>query len=279
MPNINTLIKDIYSLLEQRGGWFTDELAAQFSSKTVLALQENFVKSPKGTLRLSGMGNKCDREVWYSVHKPELAEPIQPWAMNKFCYGHILEAWAITLAKAAGHQVEGEQDELWVDGICGHRDCVIDGCIVDVKSVTTFGLEDLKTKAIATNDMFGRLFQLDGYLVASTDDNLVTVKDRGYLLGIDKTLGHMVLYEHVKREAAIRERIQRYKEIAGQSSPPACTCGTEPEGRSGNIRLATRASYNPFKHQCFPGLRTFLYSKGPVYLTKVERVPDVIEIK
>jgi hypothetical protein len=224
------------------------------------------------------MGPKCPKALWYSYHKPELAEALPPWAEFKYLYGHIIEDLVIQLAKATGHTVEGEQDELCVDDVIGHRDCVIDGCIVDVKSSSTRSFEKFKDGSLVTSDSFGYLDQLDGYLVGSLNDPLVTVKDRGYILAIDKQLGHMVLYEHFLREDAIRERIKYYKQIVGRSSPPPCECGTERDGQSGNIKLTMQASYNPYKYSCFPDLRTFLYAKGPVYLTKVVRKPDVPEI-
>jgi len=184
----------------------------------------------------------------------------------------------IGLAKAAGHEVTGEQDELVVDGIHGHRDCVIDGAVVDVKSASSRGFQKFKDKSIAQADDFGYLDQLDGYSLGSLEDPLVRVKDRAYLLAIDKTLGHMVLYEHKVRHGEIQKRISDYKRIVRLDQPPRCECQSVPDGKSGNLKLDTRASYSPWKQVCNPGLRTFLYASGPVYLTKVVRVPDVTEL-
>lgn len=229
---------------------------------------------------MSGLGPKCPCALWHSVHSPDLAEPLPPYAHIKYTYGHIIEALVIELAKAAGHDVQGEQDEIILDGVVGHRDCVIDGAVVDVKSSSSMGFKKFRDRSIAQDDSFGYLDQLDAYVVGSVmaDDPLVTVKDRGYLLAVDKTLGHMVLYGHKVRETHIRERIRSYKDIVGSSAIPPCDCRSVPDGESGNYRLDVRASYNPFKRCCFPGLRTFLYAKGPVYLTKVIRQPDVPEI-
>jgi hypothetical protein len=276
---INTLIEDIYTLVQKKDGWFTDELTNNFGKEVSRRLQEKF-SSPERTpsLRLSQMGPRCPKALWHSIHTPQLAEALPPWAEVKYSFGHIIEALAICLAKASGHSVTGEQDALEVDGIVGHRDCIIDGCVVDVKSASSFGFNKFKNGSIKDDDSFGYLDQLDGYLVGSLNDPLVTVKDKAYILGIDKTLGHMVLYEHTIRERSIRERIQQYKRIVESSTPPSCECRTIPEGKSGNIRLDTKASYNVFKYCCFPQLRTFLYASGPVYFTKVVRKPDVIEV-
>jgi hypothetical protein len=227
---------------------------------------------------MSKLGPVCPKALWHSIHTPELAEPLPPWAEFKYSFGHIIEAQAISLAKASGHTVTGEQDELVLDGIRGHRDCIIDGYIVDVKSSSSRGMDKFKRKDKTTLDDWGYLSQLDAYLGASLNDDLVLVKDKAYILAIDKQLGHMLLYEHEFREKHIRERIKAYKEITRRTSPPRCECGTQPDGKSGNIRLDTRSSYNNFKHCCWPSLRTFLYANGPTYLTHVERTPDVIEI-
>lgn len=279
MKSIYTLTTDIQYLLTQRD-WVTDDIAANLGQEVSRRLQEQFATRREGrALRLSRMGPQCPCALWYSVHHPELAEPLPPWAEFKYSFGHIIEAQAIMLAKAAGHTVTGEQDEVVVDDIVGHRDCVIDGCIVDVKSTSSRGFQDFKAGNHHKLDTWGYLSQLDGYLVGSLSDPLVTVKDRAFLLAIDKQLGHMVLYEHFLRESQIRARISEYKRIVRRQSPPACSCETQPDGKSGNIKLGTRASYSPYKYCCFPRLRTFLYSDGPRYLTHVVREPkDVTEV-
>ncbi len=278
MKSIQQLIPDIQGLLKTKG-WVSAELASTFARSVSARLEEQFAERHKSpTLRLSRMGPQCPCALWYSYHHPELAEELPPWAEFKYSFGHIIEAQAIMLAKAAGHVVTGEQDELIVDGIVGHRDCVIDGCVVDVKSTSTLGFKKFKDGSLAQNDSFGYLDQLDGYVLGSVDDPVVTCKDRGYLLAIDKQLGHMCLYEHYIREEHIRNRILASKRVVEETQPPPCECGVLPDGKSGNLRLDTRASYNLWKHCCHPKLRTFLYASGPVFLTKVVRKPDVTEI-
>lgn len=182
----------------------------------------------------------------------------------------------IGLCKAAGHEVTGEQDELILDGIVGHRDAVVDGCVVDFKSAASRSFLKFKDKSISQDDPFGYLDQIDGYVLASALDPLVRVKDKGYLFAVDKQLGHCCLYEHKVRHEHITTRIQQYKDVVDRDRPPACTCGIIPDGKSGNLRLDTRASYSGFKFACNPSLRVFLYSDGPRYLTKVIREPQGI---
>jgi hypothetical protein len=279
MPNIHQLIPDIYKLIQRKDGWFTNELSENFATEVARRLQEKF-NAPERTprLRLSKMGPVCPCALWHSIHHPEMAEALPPWAEIKFSYGHILEALVITLAKAAGHEVTGEQDELIVDGIVGHRDCVIDGCLLDVKSASSRSFDKIKSGQLEMDDPFGYLDQLDGYLVASRGDALVSEKHKGYILAIDKQLGKMCLYEHPVRETHIRARIASHKQTVSVAEAPTCKCGTVADGKSGNVKLDTKASYSAYKYACFPKLRTFLYASGPVYLTHVERKPDVKEI-
>lgn len=293
MKSIYSLVPDIYQMLENEdvhslgevGGWLAEGTAEKLSSSISSRLKGvgQHRSTARGRLRLSRLGPRCPKALWHSVHTPELATPYKGWEKIKFQYGHILEALAIALSREAGHLVEGEQDEVTVDGIVGHRDCVIDGCIVDVKSSSSPSFKKFKEGTIASQDSFGYLDQLDAYILGSAGDPLVTVKDRGYLLAIDKQLGHMVLYEHKLREQHIRARIKEYSEIIASSTPPHCRCGTVPYGASGNYSLDIRASYSEFKYLCFPHLRTFLYgergsSSKIVYLSKVVREPDVLEI-
>lgn len=279
VKTIHTLIPDIQELLASKGGWFTDDLSKEFADEVSQRLRGQFQERTEArTLRLSQMGPRCPKALWHSIHTPAEAEALPPWATFKFSFGHVIEGLAIAFAKAAGHEVVGEQDAVSVGGVLGHRDCIIDGCLVDVKSASSYSFNKFKDGSIKENDTFGYLDQLDGYLVGSAEDPLLRVKDRAYLLAVDKQLGHMCIYEHRLRRDSITKRVEEYKQVVNLSSPPACECQTIPEGKSGNRKLDVKASYSPFKYCCFPGLRTFVYAKGPVYLSHVEKVPEVMEI-
>lgn len=264
-------------MVVRKDGWFTPEIAKDlgYEISTRLQVQLGATEARTPALRLSGMGSKCPRALWASVHAPGEAEALPPWAEIKFSFGHTIEALAIALAKAAGHEVTGEQDELELAGIKGHRDCVIDGCVVDVKSAASRSFIKFKDGSLRHSDTFGYLEQLDGYLLASALDPLVRVKDRAYLLAIDKQLGHMCLYEHHLREAHIKARAEEYKRIVALDHPPSCECGVvaDGEGDNCNYKLDLRASYNAYKYFCFPNLRTFLYAGEIRYLTQVSRRP------
>lgn len=283
MKSIKTLIKDVYHVVEN-DNWFTPADAERYSSEMAHRVMERLVGEKRiPALRLSGMGERCQRSLWASVHVPSVQEKFTAPTKIKFHFGDVIEAMAIALAKVAGHDVKGEQDELELLGVKGHRDCVLDGCIVDIKSINSMGFQKIKSKMVL-EDPFLRSYldQLDGYVVASYDDPLVINKETAYLWAIDKQMGNMCLYEHRIRPDRIKARVEEAKRIVSLSEPPRCTCGTVPEGASGNVKLDLKASYNPYKHFCFPNLRTFIYNERgkpkPVYLVKVVREPNIPEV-
>lgn len=280
--SIYTLVPDIQHLLDRQDGWFTTDLANEFALSLAKRVQKQSsrVARAQKNLWMSQLGPRCPRALWYAYHHPELGEPLSPEAKLKYLYGDIIEGLVIALAKAAGHSVEGEQDVLDLHGVIGRRDAVIDGCVLDVKSANSRSFRKFQDGTLNKEDRFGYLDTLDGYCVASMDDPLVITKDKGYLLAVDKELGKMVLYEHHIRERHIRRRVEKARHCIEQDTPPPCECGTEPHQGSGHIKLDDTAKYNNFKFECFPKLRTFLYSGGPVYLTYVneKRKPDVPEL-
>lgn len=183
------------------------------------------------------------------------------------------------LAKVAGHKVEGEQDELDVYGVKGHRDAIIDGCLVDVKSTSSFSFYKFASGLTARDDGFGYLGQLDSYLEGSAADPRLQDKDHGYFLAIDKQLGKLVLDKHAKSTTNWKLRISELQRKVISSQPPPRAFASVPDGASGNQKLDTVCSYCVHKHTCWPGLRTFLYSSGPKFLTRTVKVPDVPEIR
>lgn len=226
---------------------------------------------------MSNIGTPCEKKLWYSINEPEDQEELTPETKLKFLYGDIIEQVMLLLARLSGHTVEGSQDEVILEGVVGHRDAVIDGVIVDVKSASSFSYKKFSEHKLSEDDPFGYIPQLMSYLEASQDDPIVLDKGRAAFLAVDKTLGHFCLDFHERPDWNWTEVLDHKKEVLAGEIPER---GFEPEpfGKSGNEKLGTFCSYCSFKEKCFPELRTFLYSNGPVFLTKVERVPDVYEV-
>lgn len=244
---------------------FSDQLAKKVGSR----VQDERVPP---TLRLSNLGTPCKRKLWYSINTPGMGEPLSAEASLKFLYGDILEETILWLAKEAGHQVTGEQDEVHLHGVVGHIDGIIDNWLIDVKSASSFSFLKFAVGLTPEYDSFGYLSQLDSYMHA------ININNGGFLV-IDKQLGKLVLDKHPRSVVIYKDIIDDTRRLLAKDTPPARHYSEEDFGKSGNKKLGVVCSYCAFKRHCWPGLRTFLYSSGPVYLTKVVRQPDVYEDK
>lgn len=212
------------------------------------------------------------------ANTPDRAEPLSKSARFKFLFGDILEELLLFLAQEAGHSVEGQQTTLSINGVKGHRDAVIDGRVVDVKSASTQSFKKFETNNLRGNDSFGYLDQLGSYHFASKDEDIVKEKDVMSFLVVDKTLGNICLDTYPAPDLDYNKKVDQLKEVVSLKEAPKQQYIPQPEGKSGNMKLGTECSYCQFKYECWPEVRTFLYSNKPVYLTKVEREPKVPEV-
>lgn len=278
MASIDTLVEDIYKLLET-GIEVTDEQADRFAKSIAETVKSALTKrEARGTLRMSNIGTPCERKLYYAVNQPEDGEPIDGKTYMKFLTGHLLEEAMLFLSELAGHEVTGRQDESDLYGIKGHRDAVIDGRIVDVKSASSYSFKKFESGGLGGDDPFGYIPQLMGYLEAGQTDPSVTDKSQASFLVIDKALGHICLDTHTRPDWDWEEVLKHKKDMVACETPP--DRGYEPVamGAKGNEKLPVFCSYCSFKKTCYPEVRTFLYSTGPVFLTKVVDIPKVFEV-
>ncbi len=276
MKTLDTLVADIYSLFDpNKTHEPNEENLEQFAQnlksilRTRLASREN-VRDP---LRFSALG-KPDRQLWYMA-KEYPSEEMTPKTYFKFLYGDVIEALLLFLAKESGHDVQSEQMEIEVDGVKGHIDAIIDGVVVDVKSASPFSYKKFKDHSLIENDPFGYIQQISGYT------SEITPGKGGAFLAADKVGGDLTVMNvssSIVESHPPAPRIAHLKEVIAQATPPPRCFDPEPDGKSGNMKLGTQCSYCAFKTECWPGLRTFIYSTGPRYLTTVVKVPDVYEV-
>ena len=226
---------------------------------------------------MSNIGKPCERALWYELNGAP-GEDLRASTFLKFLYGDIIEELMLFLAELAGHEVRGRQGEQEIAGIKGHRDAIIDGHLVDVKSASTYSFKKFADGTLADNDAFGYIPQLQSYLDASQKDEILTDKNEASFLAVDKTLGHITLSTIQKDKTNWEQVYEDKKALVAQPEPPERGFKPEPMGASGNEKLGVQCSYCPFKKTCYPELRTFLYSSGPVFMTKVIREPNVPEI-
>jgi hypothetical protein len=275
---IETLIPDIYKLFDKPHPP-SEENIQTFAHAVASIMESRLQEQQESYLRPSNIGQPCERKLWYTINTPSEAEPMPRKARFKFLYGDLIEALVLFLAAEAGHKVEGCQTPVSISGVKGQRDAIIDGVLVDVKSANTRSFEKFEKHTLAPgDDPFGYLDQLDFYREASKDDPQLVVKDKAAFLAVDKELGSMVLDIHGAKGIDWEARISEKREMLRLPEPPGRCFEDKPEGKSGNRKLGVPCTYCPFKKKCWPGLRTFLYSNGPMYLTKVVREPKVTDV-
>ena len=265
---IDTLVDDIYILLAS--GKADEYLTIVLD--TLHRAAENRNKK-NGTLRASNIGVPCDRKLWYNLQPDIEPEPLEPHVFMKFLTGDVIEAAVLELAKIAGHTVEREQDTVEVAGIRGHIDAIIDGVLIDVKSASPYAFENKFVKrGLLKDDPFGYLHQLALYKKA-------TGVERQGLLVVHKVLGHIHFMEVFDDELPdVEQRIENLRFVETMQEPPERGFFDEPYGKSGNMVLGVNCSYCEYKHHCWPGLRTFIGSRGPVFFTKIIREPKMTEV-
>lgn len=276
MPEFDTVVEDVYSLFDPH----KDHQINEDNLKSFLADVEHLVRNRLASqdkdgavLRFSALG-KPDRQLWYD-NQGGPVEEMSPQTYLKFMYGHLIEAMVLFLVKESGHVVEKEQFEVNVDGVLGHIDCTIDGVVSDVKSAAPYSFDKFVTGAFY-GDVFSKQYldQLCGY------SNVLTPGQAGAFLVFDKVAGKLA---SVKVSASVAEdykpeqRISHLREVLASPEPPERCYDDEPDGKSGNRKLGTYCSYCNHKRKCWPGVRKFIYSNGPRYLTVVGKVPDVYE--
>ena len=148
MKKLETLIEDIQVVLKDGTDnlELLDEVAEEFGRNMTDLLKRRFgIRDDKDTLRMSNIGQPCDRKLWLLVNQGEEKEELTPSTVLKFFYGDLIEEALLALARMAGHSVTGRQTELSIGGIKGHRDAVIDGTTVDVKSASAYSFDKFKS--------------------------------------------------------------------------------------------------------------------------------------
>ena len=286
MKTTNTLVDDIYNLVQYKSpdrSVDAEQIIDDFGEACKALMRKEFTQ--RGSfdgrkLRMSNIG-KTDRYLWNHYNNVGPKEKMQPHTLVKFMYGHLIEEMLLLFVRLAGHTVTHEQAEAEVQGIKGSMDCKIDGVVTDVKSASTFGFKKFKDATLAFDDPFGYIDQIKGYARSEGETEV------GWL-AMDKANGHLTFlkYDLEDKQAPVYEvlgkdiedRIIHIKEMVEQKEPPELCYETVPDGKSGNMKLATGCSYCHFKHACYPNLRTFAYSYGPRYLTEVVNEPKVQEI-
>jgi len=251
---------------------FEDQAALY--NKLLHRITEKRDRVPKLSLSMIG---KADRQIYYELNAYD-KEQLLPHTLNKFAYGDVIELNTLLWAKLAGYRVENEQGDVSICGVNGHMDCTINGIVVDVKSTSTYGFKKFKEGDLVSDDPFGYIGQISAYHQAYHKDKWKNSK--AAFLAMDKQNGHLcVSYVDPKDMIDAEARVKYLLDMVVKKEVPTQCCGGTKTDKMGNTQLSTACSYCPFKKVCHPELRTFIYSTGPVHLTKVVKQPNVFEVK
>ena len=314
---LDTLQQDIYHVLTTGEGW-TSEISQWVTEDFYKALQKQMKPRVVGKphLRMSSLGKPCERSLWYDFNVQKvlpkgvtIVDKLDPWVKNKFIFGDFIESFTLGLVMASGHRLEGLQERVEIDGIVGHRDCIIDGMQFDVKSASSYSFNKFKNNQLKgyyvwksndegkrvqewvppeQADPFGYISQNSSYLFSSLDDPRIEHRSQVGFLAVDKQLGHIAvdIYDVSDQLEKKREEIQRKKDLVKWDEPPdRISWGTKLTSKKagkpdpeGNIGLDTVCSYCQYKEVCYPGLRTFVGKGPPEYLVKVVKTPRTTEV-
>jgi hypothetical protein len=281
MKTIDTLVEDIESVIYGQGGW--NKSVAEAMGKSIAdTANKRFSKpqEPRGYLSLSSIGTPCKRKLWYKINKPGFGEPLDAKMLLKFFYGDMIEELILAMVDASGHELKGSQDRLNVHGIRGHRDAVIDGMTVDVKSCSPFAFKKFKDGELRDNDPFGYISQLSSYVYAAKDDPLVTDKTRGAFLAIDKVNGEICLdvYDFTEELKTKEQEMLAAKDLVAGDIPTERIPPVPASKSSPNTKLDKSCQFCEYKKACWPNLKMYQYSYGIEYLVHVEKPPKVPEV-
>jgi len=282
MKTIDTLVEDIESVIYGQGGW--NKSVAEAMGKSIAdTANKRFSKpqEPRGYLSLSSIGTPCKRKLWYKINKPGFGEPLDAKMLLKFFYGDMIEELILAMVEASGHTLAGSQDRLTVHGIRGHRDAVIDGMTVDVKSCSPFAFKKFKEGDLRGNDPFGYISQLSSYVYAAKDDPLVTDKNRGAFLAIDKVNGEICLdvYDFTEELKTKEQEMLAAKDLVAGDIPTERISPVPASKSSPNTKLDKSCQFCEYKKACWPNLKMYQYTYGIEYLVHVEKPPKVPEVK
>jgi hypothetical protein len=237
----------------------------------------------------SEMGEECTRKMCFKFVWDGPVERMLPYVYNKFLIGEVLEATTVAFLKHTRHSVKGEQErvEHKADGVSlsGRLDMIVDHILYDVKTMTPFGYRDLiKSGKVG----WGYEWQVGYYY------HKLKVKyelEHCGLWAINKVSGQqaaVLVIPPMWSSILIRAQDHTKAIITARNAPgmsgiptrESMPVANQPvaDGKSGNMKLPTKCSYCEYKWACNTGLRMFKYSNGPVYLTKVKKLPAVPEV-
>lgn len=291
--NIDTLITDIYGLLDKPNVdmEFNVEQQAALGARMVRHIEQEIKDpdrshKPETEVYVTQFTSNCDRKIFYNiVGGPHLRKERVPGHNRfKFLYGDLIEESVLYLAELAGHEVSHQQHRLEVDlypyRLCGRIDALIDGYIVDVKSMDYWSFERMVKGEY--EDKWGYYLQLQIYRDMWNHLGLGWPKGLK-ILAVNKMNGKL----HLQDVPAFKDpdNVLMIKTLLDDLGALYSRPTRDTEVKAGNMILKPGCSYCPYKFDCYEepgygGLEVYAYSNGPTFVVKdsIKKEPKVPKI-
>ena len=234
-------------------------LISEFKEACGDALEKQFSREPrKHKLRLSALGKPlCQQQS----EKLGIEQEFSYNAIMRFLLGDLVEATLIAVMKAAGIEIQEEQQKTKINlddtDINGTLDVIIDDKVYDIKSASPYAFQN----------KFGKF---GGYSKVKEDDPFgYVVQGYAYAQGVDKPFGGWIVVDKSSGEVTVCEapdiqeqdkkdaldaatvnvrKLKKTKRIEKQFKPTDEIDKGEP---TGNKLLPRECGFCGFRHNCW----------------------------
>lgn len=235
-----------------------EELLNSVAEHTKHIFERQFGRKDEGerVIRLSSIG-KCLRQQAYNVTGHEKnGKSMDSRSYMVFFMGDVSELAVIYLAKMAGCKIQDEQKEVEVQGVKGHIDATMDGRLVEIKSMSSYGYAEFEKGEVDESYRY----QMNAYMLALGYSETIMIalnKDAG-------VLGEKIIQADNSIQADIVSRITRLKSVVGDELPER---PYSPDEKTGYLHWVCR--YCNFYKTCWP--KSELVLAGKSYKLKVAK--------
>tara|TARA_R110002051_G_scaffold48528_4_gene95639 strand:- start:92 stop:982 length:891 start_codon:yes stop_codon:yes gene_type:complete len=264
------LLHKVQHFLEQASRGECDglppHLIEEFKEMCGSAIERQFSRKNEHRVRMSGVGKPlCQQKM--SIRE-DREEDVDYTLVMKFLFGDLIEAIAVTVLKASGVEIQGEQEavSMNIGGIelKGTYDVKINNKIYDIKSAApgSFSMKFAANRGynnIKKDDVFGYVPQ--GYLYAEAANSTF-----GGWIAINKATGEWAvceapLVQDRDREEALKLADTNIREVLTNKTIDKCftdsveTYKDKETGsvkKTGNRLMDRTCSYCGFKRYCWP---------------------------
>ena len=242
----------------------SDELVEEFGELCKGALKRRYQDGRKDRefrLRMSNIGRPLGQ---LQREKNGVSREGNSYAVPfRNLFGDLIEAAAIVTMKAAGVNVQSQNEAVELDiggmNLKGTYDIEIDSGIYDIKSASPYAFTKKFTGFMAVNeeDTFGYVSQ--GYMYSEASQKPFM----GWIV-INKAPGEWTVVNTPAADERYRAKVIADAEetiyiMNNDVTPWSCCCEPEDElfrkKATGNKKLGFSGSYCAYKHSCYPGIR------------------------